>query len=223
MKTLKDKLGTRAKRKVGNNTYIETRENGVALRLHSTDILLENGEGWTVDTGGWRTFTTKARLNDYLPVRIYQQRNVWYWDTGDLFTEGDKVLFDGTVQAQRKAEEAKGDVKLLRRINAYARLCAESAPMPEPGGGDCWYCHMTTEDGDSLGDATKDTGHLESHMTEKYVVPSLVFRALREAGNSDTVIAGAFRADCGFLGDIAKERVKKSVSKYLRRRFGLCS
>ena len=72
-------------RKVGNNTYLQRLDaNRIALLLHRTDILIFTREHVTLNTGGWQTVTTKARMNDYLPagVRIFQEAHVWYLQTG---------------------------------------------------------------------------------------------------------------------------------------------
>lgn len=88
------KNGKRAvSKKVDNNTYAELRvgvpdsffsctvaeweaepqENrAVAIRLHQTDIVTWVGDGRVrLDTGGWKSVTTKARINDWLPVGSY--------------------------------------------------------------------------------------------------------------------------------------------------------
>lgn len=200
-------------------------DGSVALCYHQTEVLIEDQDGWTVNSGGWKTPTTKARLNDYLPLSIYQRNGIWYWKDGTMFTDGDRVTFDGRLIAQAKPESEKADKQLRKRILKYARLCSNAIPLAHPSGGDCWYCCMVTENKETLGDAFKATDHLESHMEEEYAVPSLVYHALKEAGNTQFVIAGAFKQDqdTGYLQDIAKERTKRAVAKYMYRRFGLAS
>jgi hypothetical protein len=73
-------------RKIGNNTYLH-RVSGVpgddiAIRLHDTDILRFKADGSVVlHTGGWRTVTTKERMNEHLRdlgFRIDQRSFKWY-------------------------------------------------------------------------------------------------------------------------------------------------
>lgn len=219
---LSEMLKGRDRRKVGNNTYVEKRDGAVALRLHNTDIITEADGVLTVNTGGWKTHTTKDRLNAYLPGGgVYQKRGLWYWRDGSVFTDGDRVTLAGEVIAQAKPGQEKGQLKLRKRILAFARKCAEAIPLEKPGAGDCFYCGMQTKDGQSLGDATKDTGHLMSHLDEGYCVPSLVYHALKEAGNTDMVTAAAFNADAGFLADVAKRQTRKAVARYMYRRLNL--
>jgi hypothetical protein len=86
----KEKLAGRESRKIANNTYLKAREAGaIALRLHETDILTYTPDGKCIlNSGGWRTVTTKARMNDYAPgAPIIQKAGVWYI--------GGKVYQDG--------------------------------------------------------------------------------------------------------------------------------
>lgn len=220
---LQERLGNRQRRKVGNNTYLERRDNGVALRLHATDIVLETTDGWTVTSGGWRTPTTKDRLNAYLPTRIYQERGIWYWHGGRPFSDGDRIDFGGVVQAQATADSVKVQNKRRRAILAFARKCADAVPLPLPGPGDCWHCGMMTDDKTPLGDACKDHTHLQSHVDEGYVVPSLILHALKEAGCGDLILALAFGQADGALLDLARERVRRGVARYILRRLGMAS
>jgi hypothetical protein len=70
----------RESRKVGNNTYARILENGdVAIRLHNTDVVTINPDNIvTLKTGGWQTSTTKDRINQYSPVRVYQEKYQWF-------------------------------------------------------------------------------------------------------------------------------------------------
>jgi hypothetical protein len=62
-----------------NNTRIERRdEDTYALRLHATDIATFHRDGRvTLNSGGWRTVTTKDRLSAVTP-HIVSERGDWY-------------------------------------------------------------------------------------------------------------------------------------------------
>ena len=68
------------RRKVGNNTYAEIlSDDTVAIKLHSTYVVKINPNGtYTLNSGGWQTSTTKDRINQYSPVRVYQRKFEWY-------------------------------------------------------------------------------------------------------------------------------------------------
>jgi hypothetical protein len=60
-------------RKVANNTVVHTVEGGYAIRLHNTDVLTAYDDDGRIvlNSGGWRTVTTKARIHGALPRDIY--------------------------------------------------------------------------------------------------------------------------------------------------------
>lgn len=68
------------RRKVGNNTYAEIlHDNSVGIMLHSTYVVkIHPDDTYTLQTGGWQTVTTKDRINQYSPVRVYQRKYEWF-------------------------------------------------------------------------------------------------------------------------------------------------
>lgn len=101
-------LAGRRKRKIVNNTYLEERDGEtIALRFHYTGVVTYKSDGRVIlKTGGWKTVTTKERLNAFSPVGVYQRRGVWYvsYYTGGgyhrplgTFYEGMTVDNDGMV------------------------------------------------------------------------------------------------------------------------------
>ena len=81
-KALYKELGILKSKLVRRNTrlteYVDGRR---TLRLHATDVLTWKPDGVIVlNSGGYRTHTTKERLNAFLPldVRVYQKNYSWY-------------------------------------------------------------------------------------------------------------------------------------------------
>jgi hypothetical protein len=68
------------RRKVGNNTYAEIlNDNTVAIKLHSTYVVkIKDDNTYTLNSGGWQTVTTKDRINQYSPVKVYQRQFEWF-------------------------------------------------------------------------------------------------------------------------------------------------
>jgi hypothetical protein len=71
--------------KLGNNTLLEKRgyvQNDsvhIAVRLHSTDIVCFFPDGRvTLHSGGYRTMTTKERLNQFIVSTVYQKNYNWF-------------------------------------------------------------------------------------------------------------------------------------------------
>lgn len=81
-KALYKELGIVKSKIVRNNTRLTEYEDGRrTLRLHATDIITWKPDGKMILTsGGWRTHTTKERLNEYLPdyMQVYQRKFKWY-------------------------------------------------------------------------------------------------------------------------------------------------
>lgn len=95
------KTGKSRARKIANNTLEVLDDNGdvEAIRLHDTNILTYDVDHVTLNSGGWQTVTTKARLNQYLPdgVRIEQKDFEWFVIDGRDNTH--KPFEDGMIIA----------------------------------------------------------------------------------------------------------------------------
>jgi len=228
---LNDKLTGRnsQSRKLANNTYAERRGDHIAIRLHQTDIVKFHPDGTiTANTGGWKTHTTKDRLNEYLPVRIWQKSGRWFIGSNGgtvEFADGITIHPDGKITGAKPQSDADAEKALQKRIAAYCRDLQAALPLKPPGNGDCWYCLMREkETGKPWGECTKDTSHLESHFEEKYFVPSLVWRALESAGCNPQG-GGCAWFQFAFGADKPNkwqaETIIRFVRKYLRRQFGL--
>jgi hypothetical protein len=56
------------------------------VQYHGTTVVSWDEESFTLNSGGWRTATTKTRMNQAarqfdLPYRVYQQKGEWYVDS----------------------------------------------------------------------------------------------------------------------------------------------
>lgn len=66
----------------------------VTVRLYNTDVVQINRDGtYTLRTGGWRTVTTKDRLNRFSPATVHVVKKQWMLN-GEPFVDG--VVVDGT-------------------------------------------------------------------------------------------------------------------------------
>jgi hypothetical protein len=58
-------------RKVANNTYMVRHDDSIGIVLHNTEIVTFFPDGTiALDHGGWRTNTTKERINSWAPCRV---------------------------------------------------------------------------------------------------------------------------------------------------------
>lgn len=87
----------KTERKVGNNTYARILPDGsVAIRLHATDVVTIHADGtYTLRSGGWRTVTTKDRMNKYCPYMVTQCKWKWSVSYYDGETRHTIEYFDG--------------------------------------------------------------------------------------------------------------------------------
>jgi len=89
----------RSQRKIGNNTYAYIQTDGsVAIELHGTNVVvIYPDDSVMLNSGGWRTSTTKDRINKYSPVRVYQKNYEWFLSDGPPFEDRMIVTPDGVV------------------------------------------------------------------------------------------------------------------------------
>lgn len=221
-------------RTLANNTRVRKEGDNIVITLHNTDIITyyPNGD-IRLNSGGWKTLTTKERLNDFSPFRVWQAKGLWtVCVDGKSFPFSDNMLLTRNGDSWELSEgetDNKEETKLRNKIQKYTRQFMEEwtqGKIPLPNNGDCWYCLMREEKtGLPLGEVTHDTEHLLSHMEEEYFVPSLFFRAV-EWGTKGSV---------GWLSFFVREwRDNKPVKShtetygrylrsYLYRQFGLAS
>lgn len=70
---------------VANNTTLRRDGDDLIIRLHNTDILIFTPDGRVeFQTDGWKTVTTKARMNEFSPVSIGSERGVWTARVGNF-------------------------------------------------------------------------------------------------------------------------------------------
>jgi hypothetical protein len=87
----------------------------IAIRYHATNVVLYYANGMIrIHSGGFRTRTTKERINEYSPVSVFQRSFAWFvvvggqWDSPIPFVDGMEV-----VKGIRKPHEFTQNVDLL--------------------------------------------------------------------------------------------------------------
>lgn len=192
---------------VANNTVKYARPDGAFVyRLHQTDIVVQhiNGE-IELNTGGWRTHTTKERLNRYIsPLYIWSDRGEWYISAPSSRYETKQAIpfFDGirvkdcrVINASEIARDGLTPLEVRRRRKLITKMIGELRglkQLPEPGQGDCWICmmHRETPGKRVFNTLEGQTGPgqpdcLLSHIEEGYLHGTLIYNALCWAGYRD--------------------------------------
>jgi len=82
-------LGNRDQRIIGHNTWVEDHwltGGFIGVRYHNTIIVKWEKDNVSYFSGGWKTSTTKQRLNEFmLPgLRLYQKDFDWFLQEGQF-------------------------------------------------------------------------------------------------------------------------------------------
>lgn len=203
---------------VARNTFKRIEPNGdVVIRLHSTDIVTTKPDGKIVlNSGGWKSVTTKARINCYLPegYRLYQEKGSWYVN-GVPFVDG-MTLPDDVINLDKNAIKTvvEAEQKLRKSIRDFVKQIRTMKELPVPMNSDCWFCALRTAGkGEPLGEATGNVDHLLSHIKEAYLHGSLIYNAL--------VWAGYPKPELFWQIPGSLDLVQNAVKRYLYRKLGL--
>jgi len=82
---------------VGHNMHYDESQWDVAVRYHATNVVVYHANGSiTLNTGGYYTPTTAARMNEYLPSHLTVHRRKRKW-----------VVFNGRTREHRFFLEAR--------------------------------------------------------------------------------------------------------------------
>lgn len=175
------------------NTFkIEYEDGSIAYRLHKTDVVTFTDHSIILNSGGWRTPTTKERINEFAPTqfRVSQDKGLWHVHTpkGTFdFYDGIEFSLDGQPKKEIKTDVKKIE-KLKDQIGKFvAKITKENLPLPN--GGDCWLCALRTSEGKTMGElGTGNADHLLQHVKEGYLHGSLLVNAMRAYGYKDEQI-----------------------------------
>ncbi len=192
---------------IANNTRLLKVGDDFIIRLHSTDIIRITSKGiYTINTGSWQTVTTKERLNRYLPIRIFQEKHVWYyfekdsntcyfdWKNRKAFFEGLQCNVEGKVlNPVNEKKDKKATVKrkkLDKMIKKYVDGFIDHIKkhgLGEPSTGDCFGClFKNAKTGIVRGGMQENEpmgfDHYISHFKENYFPRSLLLKAIVEKG-----------------------------------------
>lgn len=230
----------RRKKLSGRATYLRLLpDKAIAVTLYRTDVVRLYPDGRVVlNTGGWRTVTTKDRMNRFLPEgwSVWSDRSVWYLGCGpwtenpEKYTFADGITIDAEGNVSGQAAASPKELQALNRLcGRYAKKFVDalfSGEVPAPGAGDCWHCHLQTGDGQSLGESLDSPDHILSHLDQDYFVPSLAMNAVKRFPISD-----AARQDLGhlwgqhdsgtFMPDVAERQIRSSIRRYVKEKLGL--
>jgi hypothetical protein len=218
MENVKDAVDSKL---IANNTIEYHKDNGTrVIRLHLTDIITFHPDGSvTLNSGGYKTATTKSRINELAPVIITQKSSVWYvYYSGKeyIFKDGITLYPDGTVTGYGAKENNKKEINKF--IDGYMDKLI-NRELEKPGFGDCFYCQANANHSD----------HIKSHIEESYYVPSIIFNAIKEfpispiAQNQISYYFKYHDNKSGYAINLVNSQIKSSLKRFLYRQLGYAS
>lgn len=215
---------TKSAKKLGRNTWRYVRADGAeCVRLHKTDVACTLKGQTTLNSGGWRTVTTKDRMNsNRAGWRVFSLNGRWYVSGGP---DGERVeFFDGItlprdLKRKGKAKPVTAETATLKQLDKYLAALKRLEKLPEPTGGDCWLCSMF---GGTLTPGAKvhDPQHLRDHLAERYIFGALIVIAMRWAGRTDHAISYYWR-EFPKKNSTGRAAIIRDVRKFFKAQLGI--
>ncbi|MFA4971501.1 MAG: hypothetical protein WC683_02730 [bacterium] len=240
-------------RKLSENTSVCLNAGNIELHLFGSKIaVFRKSGGMIISSCGFKTATTKGRLNALMPagLAIYTDAGIWYvkmYKPGEypwaspgkayVFTDGMTVTESGKVKGAPLATDKKtrSDIKLKKRARKFVSDYMDALfalKVPKPSGADCWACLMKDKSGKPVLDGDPKS-HILGHMEEPYYVPSMLMNAINEAGGPGhmprpvhSVLHALWEqgvAADGYWAKYGRERLTKLLTAYIYRRLGFAA
>lgn len=218
---------------IARNTFRYQDGGCTVIRLHATDIVRELSPGrYKLDSGGWRTMTTKDRMQGAIgPYRLWQDKGQWFvgCDGNAAVPYYDGMVLPDAFKKRGKADKAAAkELKLRAAVKKFCNRLDGLKELPVPSNGDCWFCCLHVADGKDKGKALGDVSHADhilSHIKEGYLHGSLIMNALTHAGyGNPCVVFGMEQSDRQQGRKLWNGgNVKRALRRYLHAKLGLVS
>ena len=220
---LKGIEGITASKFIDNNTVEYFINEDRFIRLHSTDILVFSGDSIRVSSGGWKTVTTKDHINKFLPAGycLISENGFWFIShVGSCFPFKDGMVIDtktdtadsGNYQKALKSYNFSKKKETVF-VNKYVDLLI-AGKMEKPSSGDCFICQIAAQNS-----TYKNYDHIQSHIDESYLVPSLIYAACLAAGNT-YYRNHIYAIQTGGTAHISRRDILHILRKYFKQQKG---
>ncbi len=220
------RLENTRRRKLANNTHLIIRsDDGYGIRLHDTEVIIHYPHNIILNTGGWQTVTTKARMNEFSCAQVFSDKGVWMvtWH-GEIYPYADGINLDNDGSVCGEGVNPNATKKLRKRVLKFAKDYADAfmaGDVPAPSGGDCWLCMMPKP------------SCIQSHMDENYFVPRILANCKADENfgtlslHAKDHIARTWSPDhetpTGSMTGIAHDQIRKTIRKYCLHQLGLAT
>ncbi len=209
-----------------NTIEYETDIGDVVTRLHDTDIVLKRPDKSVyLDTGGWNTKTTRARINEALPrgISVHTSKGAMHIVDGKgkahEFTQTVRVGPRGGVTTDIQSGEAASYDSVRALVDRYIdRLKLHG--IPTESGGDPWIIIDETS-----GKYPTDImlAWLDDPDTkEPYIFLTFIYRALKWSGHTDFGVSYQMQ-QFNKADKYGRRHVCGTVRRYIRACLGYAS
>ncbi len=201
---------------LANNTVEWTLADGVTfVRLHDTDIMMTKGNRISFNSGGWKTVTTKDRLNRFAPAgwQFWSDKGLWMVSTpaGEFQFVDSAEFYLKSGRPVKPSLHRNETVKVKREkklISAYVAEVRKGFSLNSNG--DPWVIPNPKT-------GLYDRDVVMSWLKDKYVFPTLIWNAMKASGMGNNGAAMFIeRASKGASGyDITAQRVRRYLARSL--------
>ena len=191
-----------------------TTDGEVVWRYRRTDVVTFNPrfQHYYLRSGGWKTPTTKGKINEFSPARVCSVDGLWYVGDKVPFYEGIAVDIHGQPVDPPRAAIAKRVKRDLAAIKKFCNKLDKMKTLPMPNNGDCYLCRFCDNTNKPMGDLE----HVKEHVKEGYLHGSLLVNAMRWCNLGDASIALLLN---GIV--FSRGRVKHYLYRYLKHCYGM--
>lgn len=197
LESVKATIGERVSKSVARATKLQLRDKEkeiYALKYHHTDVITYSPEGMTLESGGWRTTTTKERINRFSQAHISTRNWLWYVQgCAGKFSGPEYLYFDGMqvdwkgnilnplTKSQENLRE-NAHLWMLRMIDHFAEHVGEMYMSGEQIFPDLWGTYIPAPEF-RVSVITNPNIYLESQIRD------VIFAFAHEAGFFDVAAA----------------------------------
>lgn len=213
---------------LGANTKLKRIENDlIGIQLHNTVIVTINQKDeYRLFTGGFRTATTRNRLNQYAPVKIRQLNGQWFIG-GKIFEEGMVVRYEqASSLIDNFLPEPPKNLLIEKYVNDFVDYAEKHGLFVKVnewsvvslnetirlGHKDCAFCFNASCVPDKKCEIPKE--HILDHMKKGEFVPSLLYKAFDER-SSNPALMWSYQAR--LLKQKKSDDFRKMLSNYLQK------
>lgn len=139
--------------------YLDDKTTDIVVQYHATDVIRFHDNGtFTLNSGGWRTMTTKERMATMTNARIWSDRGEWKvsrrddihaavtFEDGMVFNQATGApIIDPATDRRRTTRSLLHSIvrqAITRYVRATVDLARRNKRLPTPYVGDCFYCYQ---------------------------------------------------------------------------------